>query len=112
MGHYDRNLCLPRKLFPPYVCKKEMAPCSGPCLPHCYRCSGVTAALARIAIVYMVACIVYLMVTRTYATPFADSLTDEQLEIRGESTRIRKHAFYMGVVIGILVVLNLDLRPS
>lgn len=89
-----------------------MAPFSGPCLPHCYRCSRVTATLARVSIVYMVACIVYLIVTRTYTTPFSDSLTDEQLEIRSQSIRMRKHAFYAGIVVGIVVVLNLDLRPS
>ena len=65
----------------------------GPCLPHCYRCSPSAVFLAYLSLVYLGACVGYLATTRSLGTPFRDSLTDEQLEIKRASARTRKQVF-------------------
>ena len=85
--------------------------CSGPCLPHCYKCSWRTLYLSKIAISYMIACIFYMFVTRSYGTPFMDSLTYEQKEIKKQSAKQRYRVFLIGMIIGGLVSLKVEFKP-
>jgi sensor domain CHASE-containing protein len=77
---------------------------SGPCLPHCYKCSTVTALLSQAALVYMIACVVYLIATTLLETPFKDSLTKEQQAIKKRVKYTRTQIFLLGICVGLLVV--------
>ena len=70
-----------------------MTRCSGPCLPHCYRCSPLVMMLAYVAIAYAMTCVGYLLLSRTVGTPFFDSLTEEQRAIKRLSAAVRYRAF-------------------
>lgn len=76
----------------------------GPCLAHCYRCSPATAWAARAAVVYALACAIYILITNGYGTPLSDSFTPAQRDIRRVSAHKRAHAFWMAVVIASAVV--------
>lgn len=69
-----------------------------------YACSPITTVCAQAALVYAVACIVYYVATRSFGTPFADSLTDAQREIKRASAKRRGCAFAAGVATGVLLV--------
>ena len=85
--------------------RASMRDCKGPCLEHCaYGCGAGTAALAYLALGYMVASVVYLIVTRPLGTPFSDSLTDAQRAILARSKGDRRRAFGIGVLVAALVL--------
>ena len=85
---------------------------SGPCLPHCYKCSWKTLYLSRIAIAYMTASLFYMIVTRNYETPFMNSLTHEQIEIKKQSAKQRYRVFVVGMIVGGLVSLKVAFKSS
>ena len=68
------------------------------------QCSAGTALLASAAFVYVIASVVYLIVTHTFGTPFKDSLTDEQRRIKAASARRRGWAFLLGIAVGLLTL--------
>lgn len=78
--------------------------CSGPCLPHCYKCATSTVILSHVALVYLIACAVYMIATFRLGTPFKDSLTAEQREVKKRAAHMRGRIFLLGVVIGLLAV--------
>ena len=82
-----------------------MSRAQGPCLPHCYECSVWTVVLARMAIIYLIACVVYAVLTVCAGTPFKDSLTPEQEEIKSRSASSRSAAFGAGLVFATAAVL-------
>lgn len=77
---------------------------SGPCLKHCY-CTLQTRLLARIAIGYVVACGLYLLLTRNVGTPFLDSLTDDQLRIKEHSAVQRGRIFLVSSLLSAAAIL-------
>lgn len=77
---------------------------SGPCLPHCYRCSPATRLFASAALVYALASVGYLALTRSMGTPFHDSLTPPQLAILAEAKAKRWHAFEMAFMASVVAV--------
>lgn len=77
----------------------------GACLPHCYAASPLTVNLARIAFVYIVASVGYLLMTRTLGTPFYDSLSEEQRLIKAASATARKLAFCKSIIVGLVILL-------
>lgn len=77
---------------------------SGPCLPHCYRCSPATRLLASAALVYALASVGYLVLTRSMGTPFHDSLLPAQLDILAEAKAKRRHAFEMALMTAVVAV--------
>ena len=81
-----------------------MPHCIGPCHSY-YRCSSPVMFFANLCIVYLIASVVYMATTRHVGTPFSDSLTAEQRDIKATSARLRKRAFVRGVVVGLLVIL-------
>ena len=76
----------------------------GPYLPHCYKCSTFTMILSHISLVYIVASIVYKIGTSCIGTPFKDSLTEDQLQIKKKSAEIRSKIFLIGLVCGFLTM--------
>jgi len=81
-----------------------MDPLRGPCLPHCYRCSPATTLLASLALVYALASVGYLVLTRSLGTPFHESLHPTQLEILAEAKAKRLHAFEMAAMASVVAV--------
>jgi hypothetical protein len=66
----------------------------------------ISVALAYLMLVYILACIYYLVRTRTIGTPFADSLTKKQKAIKAKAASQRKNIFYQGIIgaiIGIVI---------
>lgn len=79
----------------------------GPCLPHCYKCTPAIMILSHISIVYVIACIVYMVFSKHLGTPFKDSLTEEQKRVKAQSSHIRSQIFLLGLVAGFLVVFKM-----
>ena len=79
----------------------------GPCLPHCYKCSPAIMILSHISIVYVIACIVYMIFSKHLGTPFKDSLTREQKRLKEQSSHIRGQLFLLGLVAGFLIVFKM-----
>ena len=60
--------------------------------------------LAYGMLVYTFASIYYIVMTIKIGTPFKDSLTPEQLEIKKEAASLRGTIFYTGVGLAILMI--------
>ncbi len=65
----------------------------------------ISVILAYSMAVYCLACIYYMIATRSVGTPFNDSLTPKQREIKDASAQVRRNAFYTGVVIATVILL-------
>ena len=78
--------------------------CTGPCLDHCYRCSPATGIVASGALMYTVACALYLVRTRDVGTPFFDSLSLEQRDVFDASRATRYQIFAESVAASVLAV--------
>ena len=52
--------------------------------------------------VYCIASAFYLVRTRNIGTPFKDSLTPKQREIKAASAKQRKNIFYQGLALGVV----------
>lgn len=81
-----------------------MTRCSGPCLPHCYKCSRVTAGLAYLALAYLMTSVVYLVLTINIGTPFSDNLTAEQRCIKAKAVRKRGGIFLISIVFSTVIL--------
>ena len=64
----------------------------------------VPIIFAYIAIVYILASILYIIQTRSYGTPFKDALEKypELKKIKMKSAHERGNAFYVGLAIGVI----------
>lgn len=60
----------------------------------------ISIYLAYGMLLYIIASMYYLIVTLNMGTPFKDSLTREQLNIKNESALVRKRVFFTGIIIG------------
>lgn len=65
--------------------------------------------LAYAMTIYTIASLYYIVRTRNIGTPFSDSLTPKQREIKKESAATRKSIFYQG--IGVSILLMVLFRP-
>ncbi len=65
----------------------------------------ISIVLAYAMSMYTVASIYYLVRTRSVGTPFKNSLTKEQIEIKKKSAKIRSNIFYQGIGISFLELL-------
>lgn len=65
----------------------------------------IPTALAYLMLIYILACVYYMIMTRNIGTPFKDSLNDEQLEIKRVAVEKRRGIFYVGVAVATLLVL-------
>jgi hypothetical protein len=57
---------------------------------------------------YCIACAYYMYQTRNVGTPFKDSLTKEQLEIKNQSSKTRSEIFIQGLGIGCAIMFFFD----
>lgn len=73
------------------------------------RCPVHVRALAYVCLVYTFASVMYLLRTRNIGTPFADSLTQEQIHIKQQSAARRLRVFGRACLEG--AVMCLILRP-
>ena len=62
----------------------------------------ISVALAYLMVVYILACIYYLVRTRTIGTPFYDSLTKKQKAIKAKAVIQRRNIFYQGIIGAII----------
>ena len=62
----------------------------------------ISVALAYLMVVYILACIYYLVRTRSIGTPFYDSLTKKQKAIKSKAAAQRKNIFYQGIIGAII----------
>lgn len=60
--------------------------------------------LAYTMLVYTIASLYYFIISRKIGTPFNDSLTDEQKEIKRQSSNKRRNIFLVGFVFAIAMV--------
>ena len=70
-----------------------------------YHCSPTTVMLANISFIHLVACIVYIIMTEDLETPFSDSLTEEQIELKRRSFFERTKIYRIGTAIGIIILI-------
>jgi len=56
-------------------------------------------------LIYCIASGYYYINTRNIGTPFRDSLTKKQLDIKKESIKIRKNIFFQGIGAGIVIII-------
>ncbi len=54
---------------------------------------------------YTLASVYYLIMTYDIGTPFKDSLTPEQIQLKKKSSLVRGYTFFMGMVISIVFLL-------
>ena len=69
----------------------------------------ISTVLAYGMAIYVLASIYYMLRTRNVGTPFKDSLTKKQLEIKKESAKVRSNIFYQG--IGGAFILLMVFKP-
>ena len=62
----------------------------------------ISVYLAYTMAAYFFSSIYYLIVSRFVGTPFYDSLTKKQQEIKSKSVKTRRNIFYQGMVISLL----------
>ena len=60
--------------------------------------------LAYAMTAYMMASIIYLLSTKFVGTPFMNSLTKEQIEIKKKSSRLRKKIFSIGLLFSLIIL--------
>ena len=60
--------------------------------------------LAYASAIYTIASIFYLVRTRSIGTPFNDSLSEEQKQIKKQSAYERKSIFVQGIVLACLLL--------
>ena len=61
-------------------------------------------AVAYVCLVYTLACLIYMIGTRTMGTPFFDSLTSDQRDLYRQSARRRGYVFAVGLLFAIALV--------
>lgn len=60
--------------------------------------------LAYAMFIYIIGSIYYLIATRNIGTPFKNSLSKRQLQIKANAVKQRKNIFYIGCGIALLLV--------
>lgn len=80
-----------------------MSTCLGPCQHWC-KCTTTTTVFASASLVYAIACLFYLLGTRSLGTPFMDSLTPAQRDLKRNSAQVRGRIFCTGIAVGIALV--------
>ena len=65
----------------------------------------ISVILAYGMAIYCLACVYYVIATYSIGTPFKDSLTPKQREIKNASAQVRRNVFYTGVVISIIILM-------
>lgn len=69
------------------------------------KCTIYSGLLAYFALVYLLSSIYYMWATRDMGTPFNDSLTPHQQEIKKQASEDRGMIFTQGVIGSILLMI-------
>ena len=69
-----------------------------------WQCPAHVALLAYAALAYTMACVGYLLITRSYGTPFDDTLTEDQRAVKRASAEARAQAFWSALVVSAVVL--------
>tara|TARA_B100000212_G_C27174068_1_gene447372 strand:+ start:279 stop:521 length:243 start_codon:yes stop_codon:yes gene_type:complete len=64
-----------------------------------------TVLFAYLATAYLGASVYYMIATRNLGTPFRNSLTPSQLEIKKVAVEKRSRAFYIGLAISVVLLI-------
>ena len=64
----------------------------------------VSSYLAYAMAAYSLTSGYYLVISRWAGTPFKDSLTKEQIEIKKKSAKVRRNIFLQGLVLSIVLL--------
>tara|TARA_B100000787_G_C16176571_1_gene289366 strand:+ start:921 stop:1199 length:279 start_codon:yes stop_codon:yes gene_type:complete len=75
----------------------------GPCMKWCV-CNPETFYFAQGAAMYIIASVIYFIATRFVETPFINSLTDEQKEIKNKSAGTRMLIFIVAIIISVIFI--------
>ncbi len=70
-----------------------------------YECSMITVLFANISFIHLIACVVYMIMTQDMGTPFKNSLTEEQIEIKRKAVFERRKIYNIGCTIGLITIL-------
>lgn len=65
----------------------------------------ISVYLAYAMAIYCIGSAFYMLATRSIGTPFRDSLSEEQIEIKNKSASKRRNIFYMGLGAGLIMML-------
>tara|TARA_B100000674_G_C37380392_1_gene707162 strand:+ start:184 stop:420 length:237 start_codon:yes stop_codon:yes gene_type:complete len=65
----------------------------------------ISIYLAYAMAIYTIASIYYMIRTRSVGTPFKDSLSAKQIEIKKESAKVRRNIFYQGIAGAFIAML-------
>ena len=65
----------------------------------------ISVYLAYAMAIYCIASTFYILATSSIGTPFRDSLSEEQIEIKNKSASKRGNIFYMGLGAGLILML-------
>ena len=58
---------------------------------------------AYLMLIYVAACLYYIIFTRNLETPFNDSLSENQIQKKKESADKRRKIFYTGIVLSTVL---------
>ena len=64
----------------------------------------VSKYLAYSMAVYTMASLFYFVETRSLGTPFNDTLTQEQKQVKADAVKVRKNIFYKGAMLSSLIL--------
>ena len=64
----------------------------------------ISLYLAYAMLAYTFASIYYMVMTRNIGTPFRDSLTPEQLQIKADAASLRGYIFYQGICLAAVTI--------
>lgn len=78
------------------------------CMLNSFRCSMKIMILSHMSIVFLIACFVYLFLTRNIGTPLQNSLSEKQKNLQRYSSHVRAQMFILGVIIGFVVVFIIE----
>ncbi len=85
--------------------------CSGPCLPHCYKCSTATVYISKIAITYFLGILLYNLLTKNYDYEFVDTLTCEQKKFYNNSKNKNFKLFLFYILLSSFITWNIKFKP-
>ena len=63
--------------------------------------------LADVLIIYSISSVIYLIFTANIGTPFRNSLTQNQIKIKNESTKVRSKIFYGSVICVAIIIFTI-----
>ena len=85
--------------------------CSGPCLPHCYKCSTTTVYISKIAITYFLGILLYNLLKKNYDHEFMNTLNCEQKNAYNKSKNKNFKLFLFYIILSSFITRNIKFNP-